>query len=146
MKILLTMCLLVSSTVSIACSCALQTAESMLRDADLVFLGIAKSDSQAFQRSIDDDWLGGTAMSTPFEVIADYKNTGFGEVNVISPVDYGANCGIEFKKQDGVVLVTASKNPVTNEMVTSSCSVTWLNTPATYNLLMELEALNSLEE
>lgn len=143
MKILIILSFLLGSSLSLACTCALLSAESMLRDADIVFLGIAKDDSHAIERASTDDWLGATAMTTSFNIIADYKNTGFGEANVISPVNYGANCGIEFKKQDGVVLVTASQNPDTKEMVTSSCSVAWLDSPETYSLIMELEALNS---
>lgn len=143
MKLLITLSLLFTSTLSLACSCALMSAQDLLKNSDVVFLATAKEDSQAFQRTINDDWLGGTAMTTTFNIIADYKNTGFGEVSIISPVDYGANCGIEFKKNDGVILVSANENPSTKEMVTSSCAVAWLNTPETYNLLLELESLNS---
>lgn len=53
----------------------------------------------------------------------------------------GANCGVDFKANDGVLIVIGSKNPTTGEMVTSSCGVRWIDNSQAYELMLELETL-----
>ena len=139
--------LMLNAGIASACSCALLSASDILRDSDTVILGSANYDSRPITRSVDeDDWLGATAMLTEFRVIRDYKGGAQSDVSFLSPVDLGANCGIDFKANDGVILVIGNKNPITGELVTSSCGVRWVNNTEAYELMIELEVLASISD
>lgn len=125
-----------------ACSCALMSAEDVLKNSDALILGSAIHDSEAITRTEgSDDWIGENAMLTNFKVIRDYKNSGDTKLNVVTPVNLGANCGIDFKAKDGILLISAHINEVTGELISSSCGVRWINDASDYDLMIELEEL-----
>lgn len=143
MKLIITILLpIISLSSAIACTCANQTPEEMLLNSDAVILAISNNDSITIAREMSDeeDWVGEIGVYTEFEVVSDYKNTELKSINVISPLEE-ERCGINFKKDDLVILSTM-RHPTTFEMVTSTCSVSRLDNPEAYNLLIELEKLS----
>lgn len=144
MKTLLFLCLfLINLPAAIACSCAELNADELLRDRSAVVLAIAQGSSIVItrERSDEDDWVGTTGMLTTFKVITDYKSTGTKIINVISNPPELGRCGAEFKDGEVIVLSTI-EHPTTFEMITTACSVSWLDNSKTYKLMMELDSIS----
>lgn len=135
--------LLLNIQYSAACTCANLTASEILEQSDSVTLAVTKFDSTTITREMsdEDDWVGQIGILTEFEVVSDYKRTDLKSLNVISPLDEGENCGIDFEKDDIVVLSTI-RHPTTFEMVTTACSASKLNNSEAYELMLELEKLS----
>lgn len=130
---------LLSAQAAFACSCdEWGTPAEMLKRNHAVFLGVASSDS--VRVGYDPDIGGGPLMRTKFSVIKGFKNVP-GKVVYIRGVQAdGANCGADFKKDDGLWLVLAFKNSQ-DKLETSSCALNKINNESSYKFLRELNKL-----
>ena len=128
--------LLLSPSYLFACTCADISAEQLLMDSDAVVLAISTNDSITITREMSDeeDWVGEIGVLTEFEVVSDYKNTELTKMNAISPMEV-ERCGVKFKKDD-IVILSSMRHPTTFEMIVSACSVSQLNNPEAYELMM----------
>lgn len=139
MKNLLTF--LLSSLFSLsafACSCAeFPNAEVLLQSDSPVFLGIPEKSVQIGE---GDEW--GPVMQTRFTVVRAYKNVSGAQIDVLSTKDNGANCGVHFKGNDGLYLITTFGGP--NRAGTSGCGIAYVSSDNEYmlKLLSELSLLS----
>jgi len=126
-----------------ACTCVNLDAETLLSESETVSLAKVKSDSFEITREMsdEDDWVGTTGVLTEFHVINNYKNSKNKSMRVISPVDENGNCGIDFKK-DEIIILSTIRHPTTFELVTTSCSIAHLDGQKAYKLMIELDELS----
>ena len=108
-----------STSTAMACSCQRWgTAQEMLKRHSEAFIAIAESDS--VEIGVSTEPSEGKLYRTKFSVVRDYKRRNK-TVEVVSFENNGANCGITFKKDDGVWLLFADK--YSGKLNVSGCTV-----------------------
>lgn len=146
--IMLSMALM--SSTALACQCQMMTedlAQEMLDDNDAVVLAKAGQDSRAVYNINPDEGMmeDNVVNSTRFSILKDYKNTNFKSINIESPLDMGANCGINFKK-DQVVIIGAIKSASDGTLFTTSCGTIDLADSASYDLMIRLDQISKISK
>lgn len=99
---------------ALACSCIEEypTAKELLKNSHSVFIGIPARNSEIVSEE---------TQKTQFTVIRNFKNARSSTQTIFSTRDNGANCGINFEKDKGILLVTTDLS--NGKPFTSSCSV-----------------------
>ena len=105
---------------SVACSCAeiRGNARMFMQGATSVFIGIPATTSRPTGAQ---GQYGDTEVKTTFKILKNFKNSFQKEVSLYSTKDSGANCGTEFKKNAGAVLIFTYMD--NNKLSTDGCSV-----------------------
>lgn len=114
MKVLFTLLILSQVYSVMACSCAEEypSASRVLKENHSVFIGIPDENS----RTVDSE-----TRKTRFTVIKNFKNARSGTQLIYSIADSGANCGVEFKRHQSIMLVKTNKYQ--NKVWTSVCAI-----------------------
>jgi hypothetical protein len=121
-----------------ACSCAeWKDLKKMLDESKEVMLIIPTEDSVSKGTGTS----GMEEMTTKFSVVRDFKNGTKKEIEFFSFKGNGGNCGVDFKKEDGIYLVFAEEYNGILEI--NSCSVGYVSAedPNMVKILKELSAL-----
>ncbi len=87
---------------ALACSCdsgMWNSADQARASVDAIFVGVPASDSEVFNGM----------NRTRFSVISNLKNTNYKAVNLYTRIPSGANCGIGFYRDGGVMVVLAGR-------------------------------------
>ena len=142
MKTLLIVASLVLSTsTALACSCAMMTAESIIKNSDIVFLGGAESDSK-LTGVVNPEFPSQKENKTTFYITKAYKNLSSASIDLYGSKPDGSNCGIEFKNDNGVYIVSAYLDPSSKKYFTSVCDVGHLGDESMLQMLLDLEKIS----
>ena len=137
MKRLILTLLTLSTSTAFACSCQnWGTAAEMLKRHSDAFIAIPESDSVVIGDS--DEPGEGKLLKTKFSIVRDYKRRNK-TVEVRSFENTGGNCGITFKKDDGVWIVFADK--YSGKLNVNGCSVGSALDAGVYPLIRDLNKL-----
>lgn len=121
-----------------ACSCMQWgSAKEMLMSFDAAFLAIPSEASQTIGR--DEDW-GEDLMETKFSVVKSFKGKKLSTVALRSIRDSGANCGLDFQKDDRLWLIFATKEE-DGTYSANSCTISGLYSTEDRAFLRELNSL-----
>lgn len=117
---------------ALACSCSeWGSAQQMLKEADAVVLAIPVSDSKV-DPSVSPrvyDSLG-PIVKTDMKVVRHFKGKYKKFFYLYTEKDLGGNCGVNFKKQDGMYLVFAYMQ--NGRYFTESCSIGQVDSEDSY--------------
>lgn len=120
LTILTTILLSTIMTQAFACSCQDLTVEELdifMSDSDSVVLAVPTTDSVLSGSS---DWEG-PEVKTGMKIVKNFKGKYSKFFNVYSQKNDGGNCGVEFKKFDGLYLIFSYKE--NGKYYTSGCDV-----------------------
>lgn len=134
MSLIVSLVALMSIDTVLACSCEFLSAKEVYENSEAIFLGIPTNDS--LKRAGEPE-LGGDLNKTRFSVVRNYKKANWKSLIVESYDDSGSNCGANFKKDDGLWLIFASKNS-NGTYSTDGCNVRGLTSPEGLKFLREL--------
>ena len=137
MKIIALTLFALTTSSAFACSCQdWGTASEMLKRHSEAFLAIAESDSVVVGTSSEPGE--GKLLKTKLSVLRDYKRKKK-TVEVETFENNGGNCGVSFKKDDGVWLVFADK--YNNKLHVNGCTLGSALDAGTYPLIRGLNNL-----
>lgn len=107
-----------------ACSCEEMSgsAKEFLKDADSVFLGVPTQDSVII--SVGGEYQSPDVM-TNFKVVRNFKAAAAKNITVYSEKGDGANCGVDFKANEGLILIFSYLHE--GKLYTNDCSVAGIN-------------------
>lgn len=118
-----------------ACSCMeWGSAREMLMSFDAAFLAIPSQTSETIGR--DEEW-GEDLIETKMTVVRGFKGTKGSSVALRSIRDSGANCGLDFRKDDRLWLIFASYEE-DGTLSANSCTISGLYNEQELRFLREL--------
>lgn len=121
-----------------ACSCMeWGSAKEMLLSFDAAFLAIPSEASQVIGR--DEDWSE-DLIETKFSIVKNFKGKKLSTVALRSVRDTGANCGLDFQKDDRLWLIFATKEE-DGTYSANSCTISGLYSADERAFLRDLNSL-----
>jgi hypothetical protein len=119
MRLLIALAALVIAANSFGCDCAeWPSARLMFQGADAVFVGRPNENSHVIGTSGPS-----VRVQTEFRVLRSFKNVGT-KVRILSEQGDGGNCGTDFRRNEGPILVFAYR--VRGKLTTDSCGLQYL--------------------
>ena len=107
-----------------ACSCEFLSMENFrefIKDADSVILGVPSQDSQSIGIG---EWEV-EEVKTKMSIVKNFKGKHTSTIDLVSLKSDGGNCGVDFKKYDGLYLIFSYLEE--GKYVTSGCDVEYID-------------------